>query len=350
MNTTIFEYQQGETTYFSTVLNSKFINENSKVLIYGEDERGYQRSIKDDHVRGIKKYINEHPNYLFPSSIILAMDKKEYENCKRTDLDNSIYKIDLNNMKFRIVDGQHRLKALHETNQDILLNVIVMIISEGKEKLELDVFTNLNSKAKRIPTDLAELAKFKYQILSEGKNLNIDDSADFIAMKTATDLNENNKIWKNAIKVNINSEINTGIVGISAYKKSILSISKKINKNVDAKNIKELEDASNICYSILEEAWDICFDKWSFCFNESDNNKIYNTKYYLQKTMGVSIINGLINEYLDYNNTIDGFKSMIENSNVKISDWETAGIMSGHSSEAGFSKIRKLVKGEIQTL
>jgi len=53
MNTTIFEYQQGETTYFSTVLNSKFINENSKVLIYGEDERGYQRSIKDDHVRGI---------------------------------------------------------------------------------------------------------------------------------------------------------------------------------------------------------------------------------------------------------------------------------------------------------
>jgi len=350
METTILEYQQGEITYFSTILNSKFINENSKVLIYGENERGYQRSIKDDHVRGIKKYINEHPNYLFPSSIILAMNENEYRSCKRTKLDKNVYKMDLNNINFRIVDGQHRLKALLETGKDILLNVIVMIISEGKEKLELDVFTNLNSKAKRIPTDLAELAKFKYQILSEGKNLNLDDSADFIAMKTATDLNENNRIWKNAIKVNINSEINTGIVGISAYKKSILSISKKINKNINAKNIEELEKASTICYSLLEEAWDICFDKWRFCFSENDKNKVYNTKYYLQKTMGVSVINGLISEYLDVNNNIDGFKAMIEKSNVKISDWETAGIMSGHSSEAGFSKIRKLIKGEIQSL
>lgn len=346
MNKIIFEYTQGSTTFFSTILDSDYINDNSEVLIYGKHEYGYQRAIKSDHVQGIKKYIRENKDFLFPSSIILAIDEDTYNKQTKEQIENYVYKIDLRNIKFRIVDGQHRLEALKDSNTNISLNVIVIIVRKSNIQIELDVFTNLNSKAKRIPTDLAELAKFKYQLLSEKDSLLKEDSIAYIAMKTTVELNDRSKIWKNAIKVDVNNEINIGIVGISAFKKSIINLVKKLINNMPASTIQELDEISNKCFNLLEESWEECSKKWNLCFNFENEKEPYSTKYYIQKTMGVSVINVLISDYLDSSNTIIKFKEMIKASEVKISDWETAGIMYGNSSEAGFNKIRKFIKNE----
>jgi len=358
MKTLICEFKQNDTVIFSAILNSKFINRKSKVLLYGSDAYGYQREIKKDHVKQIKMYIENNNNPVFPTSIILAIDKEQYQSIikeKESQIaETNAFFVDLENVNFRIVDGQHRLKALEESNVDIPLNVLVMVISKENRKLELEVFTNLNSKAKRIPTDLAELAKYKYQLLLEGDSLSIEDSTDYVSMKTVIQLNADSKIWKKAIKVDIHSDIKQGIVGVSAYKKSIRDIIKKRITTLKSFKIDQLDQIAEESYTLLNDAWMICHKKWKYCFHDLNSETIYSKDYYIQKTMGISVINGLLKELSEHNQEYDtllkSFETIITNSKVQIEDWKVGGIMYGHSSEAGFRKIRKLIKGEINSL
>lgn len=358
MKANVTIYQQNNTTFLSTVLNSQDIYNNSEVWVYGQHQYGYQREIRRDHVRGIEKYIDDNDKFIFPSSIILAIDEEEFINCNQHIILNNIVEIDFQNIKFRIVDGQHRTEALKQLKVNIPLNVIILVVNKEDRNVELDIFTNLNSKAKRIPTDLAELAKYKYQLLSEGSDLNRDDSADYVAMKTIIDLNETSRIWKNAIKVNIQTEENAGIITVTGFKKSFVQLVKKMLEKNIYNEIDALDNLSNEFYDCLDKAWEICYHKWDGCFNDLKNikeNHIYSNNFYIQKTMGVSVINGLLHEIyttteMTFNQLLDEFEKTINLSNVKISDWEIGGPMYGHSSEAGFKKIRNFIKGEIKEL
>ena len=58
MNYPIIKYSQNKHNLVSTVLPFEIINAFSHVLIYGEDEGGYQRAPDAKHINNIKYYIN----------------------------------------------------------------------------------------------------------------------------------------------------------------------------------------------------------------------------------------------------------------------------------------------------
>ncbi len=351
--------QQSNIKILNGVVNSKILNSVSKVLKYGSDAWGYQRDQKPEHIKSILEYIKlNKENCLFTNSIILAMDE---QNFKIDASVNDIIDFDLNlNLGLRIVDGQHRLAAIKNSIYDFDLNVIILIIPEGERTRELDIFITINSKSKKIPTDLAELARYKYLILNNKNNFNIDQSIDYVSMKIIVDLNENSNYWKNAIKVDINEKINSGIVGVSAFKKTIHDFVKIELSTIDYNKLEELEKKAEDLKKFIEKIWEICVLKWKYCFNLNQESKekkypIYLNEFYIQKTMGISVIHGLVKElYIKekgkenlQNLVLEKFENIIENSNVKSLNWKSGDVMSGYSSESGFAKIRSFIKNEI---
>jgi DGQHR domain-containing protein len=353
MKTQFINSKQANIRLLTGVVNSEIINERSIVLKYGQNNKyGYQRELNTRHVNGILTYINKHKeNCIFPNSIILALDEEDFKKQIDVDIDTPITELSLNSLNFRTVDGQHRLEAIKKSIYDFDLSVIIMIIPENNRKIELEVFTTINSKAKRIPTDLAELAKYRYLLIESKDTLLEKDSVDYVAMKIIIDLNkDDNSCWYGAIKVDVNEEDNQGIVGVSAFKKTLMPI---ISDRISQKNLDiDLLDneASNI-KNELNTIWDICIKKWKYCFKVESEEK-YSKNYYIQKTLGMSVIHGILKEiYKNPNGNFDEtFKTIIMNSNVTTDDWEVGGIMSGYSSESGFLKIRKLIKNEIKKL
>lgn len=349
--------KQSNITILNGIVNSEILNKVSKALKYGQDPWGYQREQKPEHIRSILNYINSYKeNCLFPNSIILAINEEDY--LKTITYDEEVIDLDVSKYSFRIVDGQHRLEAIKQSNYEFDLNVVILIIPQKERIKELDIFITINSKAKKIPTDLAELARYKYLLLNEVDNFNLDESIDYVSMKIIVELNESNKYWKDAIKIDINEKPNVGIVGVSAFKKTIKDIVKLELSNIGSLDFGKLDDKSNEIKKLIEKTWEICHVKWKYCFNESEQQVTYINKYYIQKTMGISVIHGLIkeiyvkNEKIDRQNILDTvlneFKILIENSKVKSLNWESGNVMSGYSSESGFSKIRSFIKNEIQ--
>ncbi|WP_066220398.1 DGQHR domain-containing protein [Aliarcobacter cryaerophilus] len=358
MKKIVMEYNQSIIKILSTILTSDEINNIAKPLIYTKGEKwGYQRKIKIDHVNKIVKYLREDKNHLFPTSIILALSEKTFNTIKKTavSFNEFTYELDFSNIKdFHIVDGQHRLEALKKVGFSLDLSVLILIIPEDEKYIEVDVFTTINSKAKPIPTDLAELAKYKYILLAEEEKLQeltISDSIDYVSMKISIDLNDSDtSLWKNGIKVDINDKYNSGIVGISSFKKTIKGIVEisleHLFKDNPKVSIDQLDIEADKIRNFLNDIWMICYDKWTFCFNK-DEYKSYSNDFYIQKTLGVSVIHGLVKEIYDdknLDNVKDKFRNLLYASKVKVEHWRAGGDMSGYSSESGFEKIRKFIK------
>ena len=201
----------------------------SEVLVYKDDEDGYQRKPNRAHYLKIKNYIvKNHETFKFPTSIILGTDKDKIEKLIKSDPCGDYIEIDenFNEKVFRSVDGQHRIEGIREAAKEkpslnnLLLNAIILISPSGHKSVELEAFIDINSTAKRISTDLATLARFDYEI----KEKRISESpTKHIATKTAFYLKEDDplSVWSSAIKFDIHSEISLGIVGVTLFRESI---------------------------------------------------------------------------------------------------------------------------------
>lgn len=373
----IQRYSQNNQEYISGVFPFKVLSKLSEVLVYKQDEDGYQRLPNKTHYLKIKNYILKNfETFKLPTSIILGSDKSKIENVLKKDSCGEYIEIssNYNEKLFRIVDGQHRIEGIREAAKEkdslneILINVIILLSPIGYKSVELEAFIDINSTAKRISTDLATLARFDYEIKEKRVSLN---PIKHIATKTAFHLKEDSQlsVWNYAIKFDIHSEISLGIVGVTLFRESIEPI---VNFYIDNKNFKigNSKDAELISYydeiaieiaNDINEIWnDTIRKKWSECFSEAiAKNEVgelkyiyYSNDYYIQKTLGVKVINGLYSEILKQTGVIDSakllFKDLIQNSKIMSRDWKKGGPFSGLSSEAGFSKIRKMIKNEIE--
>ena len=368
------KYTQNQQDFFSTVMDVKTVINISKALIYGIDEMGYQRKLNEKHYNKIaKSIINK--ELISPTSIVLGVDEPEFMD-KIVKLDTEdIYKLIIDDKKqiFRIIDGQHRLKGLqkaiekNEAHPDLhnyQLNVIIMMIKKNKRIEEVKVFNNINSKAKPVKTDLTMLALSEYEIL-ESEHLDESfDKAKHIAIKTAYKLNESKKslsIWENAIKLDPNADNSMGIIGFKTFFDSIKDICKMYNsnfKNNMSKNaiIYEIDKISDeITNELIIPCWEFVHDKWEDCFKEQimiynfeEIKYYYNKKYYIQKSMGVKSINGVISDLFkekdgNIQDTIDEFKMYVKKSDFTAKDWRVGGRLLGLNSEAGVKKIKSIL-------
>jgi DGQHR domain-containing protein len=379
MNYPAIKYNQSNYPLISTVLPYNVINSKSKTLIYGIDDGGYQRIQDERHYQNIRKYI-ETENFVFPNSIILAIDKEQFENIVVKNGEGLIY-LNLDDNKdnlFRVVDGQHRLLGIEQAIinnpklNDLKLQVSIIITPQNRRSIEMEIFSNINSKAKRLKTDLIELAKYDFRILEDrigAKNLN-----SHIAINTAFKLNENTSIsdnvWQNAIKIGIHSENKIGIIGVTAFIQSISGIvSSYINLNqeqIDSMGDKELilfsRSAAKEISDFLIQAWRVINERWPQAFLDPyktldiDNQYksiVYDPNFYIQKTLGCKSINYLIADILKdrFDNifnasVLEDFKGIIYDCKLSTYDWKLGKTLSGISSESGFRKVTRILKNE----
>ena len=362
MNYNAFFYKQNSQEYISLVLPFKIINDISKVLIYGKDKYGYQRELASSHYNQIKKNILSE-EILLPTSIILSVNKEDIQEDIK-EIGNGLIELNIhpNNKIFRIVDGQHRLKGLEEAAKendkinDFMLHVIILLTDRKSRIVEVDTFININSKAKKIKTDLTLLAKYNYEILGEKE---IDDVFEHICVKVAYQLHEKIKqsVWKNAIKF----EKSKGIIEVNAFKKSITPLVKTIIDKEDlnvTKDIDIIDDVSSQIAKIINREWQIIKNRWEACFEEKIERDLedefsltyYNNKYYIQKTTGVNALNMIFNETLQNADTVDEafekFKDILQNSLIKSDDWLVGKKFSGLTSGSGFKKAKKFIMNE----
>lgn len=322
------------------------------------NETDYQRPPMPAHYRKIAKYFMTESKPILPSAIIAAMGKDDYEY----DGTNLIIK-----NKIRIVDGQHRIEGMKclkegysknsidrykELNETFDLPVIIMVIEDPNDLIEIDAFINLNSKGKKVRTDLAVALKNKKtkSAMDNSKCCEVDDDIKLaISMEVSNKLNGNptSKWYGLIIQADEVGNRNEQPISIIAFSRSIRPIvdrycELKLNNQLCAEKYEEVVD--DIC-GVIENAWKCVEERWSECFNDDGS---YNSSYNICKGIGVNTLFGVFSEVYDNNVTgYDNFKEILNKTEIDVKDWLVGGTFTGYASYQGFSLIKKLIKGQL---
>lgn len=367
------EFFQNKQQFLVASMTFDCIDTFSKVLVYDRDQGGYQRKPEPKHFNKIRDYIlSNRTKFILPTSIVLGLDKNVFDIISKEKGFLNLELIKQKDPVFRIVDGQHRIAGLHEAAikdssiKEIKLPVVIVVTSNNHRSTELEIFNDINSKAKRVKVDLIKLATFDYRIREE--NINNDNIVEHICTKVAFLLKEQSEgsVWSNAIKFDIHREGALGIIGVNSFMESIDSIVKVYLKNnpidfLKLKHdavIKKVNSSSEAIAKFISKAWnELIKTKWPDTFGShqlemdtDDELKLYYYKkdYYIQKTFAVKALNGLLGDYYktrngDEKRTLDDFKKKLTASNIRNEDWKIGGQLSGLSSESGVKKLKEMI-------
>lgn len=311
-----------------------------------ETEEGYQRPPIPPHYRNISKYLQLENPYL-PSAIITAVDQ---ENLVELDRE-----IELKG-KLRIVDGQHRIEGFRylckidpsrfEELKEFQLPVIIMLIGKKQKIHEINTFIDINSKGKKVSTDLA--IRLRDKIRNETKDFyGVEQQVvESIATRITISFNSLDElnIWNRSIKTSPD-DINT-IISINAFNQSLYPLIKQVLKLREVKCENDIKEIASDLRDLLIECWDSVLTKWDSCFID---NSHFNKQFNLQKGIGVHAIHLLIYECLtvregNLQDAKELFKTIIKNSSVTSQDWITGGKLSGYNSLSGFRKVSNYIK------
>ena len=379
------EYKQGKIDFIISVFPMKFIINNYKVLIYGDNKEngadpiyGYQRAPKPSHYNKISREIIKDINsQVSTNSIVLGINKDDFYKNFDVDIINKTsfnqvlnFKTnsDIINTRFRVIDGQHRIKgfekALLENNEpsniaEYQVSVVIMLLDKNYRRPEETAFTNINSKAKPLKMDLTKLAEYKYALKEKPEDLSIEN---YLIVSVIKNLNLGKicEYWRNGIIFDVNAPNPIGIVGLKGFYDTIEKICLSEIKNEMGKisqmpfdNKKEfLDEKADKLTEEIGKCWNIVFEKWKAIRKNEiyDSGELYITyydeSYYLQKTIGVMAINGLIFECQNTGG-FERFEAIIKNSNLTIENWKKNSLFAGLSSAGGANKIKQYIKNEI---
>lgn len=378
-------YYQYDQKFLSLTLDHETIFKNSTVLIYGETEYGYQREINDLHLRRMCVTLEKTEDAFSPTSILLGVSPEDISKCLtpfEVKGEGEYFLFDtekIESFKFRIIDGQHRIKALHEVKNSSKIterrleqleayqfNVIIAIIPENKRIDEVEMFRTINSKAKPLKTDLAMLAKYKYEVMYQETDINVEEHirARIIFLLNDEELYESESCWKNGIKVDVNNSRSLGTIGFKAFNDSIdRTVSWYFKEEMDIHDTEDFDSINEyldkhskiLLDDLIVPSWKYIQKKWPYAFMENThylNDEVYTTyynkDYYIQQTMGVKAIHGLLYEIYSKNSNLEDtlvrFEEIIKKSLLTDNDWKKGGTMKGLSSEAGFKIIRERIK------
>ncbi|MGO5232005.1 DGQHR domain-containing protein [Thermoguttaceae bacterium LCP21S3_D4] len=371
------KYKQEEQSYISFICPISYVIENSEVLVYGVDPKyGYQRRPRRDHYLKIAKNLQEEHGLVTPNSIILGLNINDLENLfevetigknEHEEIVKLVPKTDDNGIKFRIIDGQHRIEGFREAIKNssgdeksklegYSANVIVMLLDEKNRLPEVRVFCDINSKAKPIKMDLTYLAEYQYALLERPSEIN---TSNYFLTTVLKLLNEGTKCvgWMNGIIIEINAQNKVGCVGFKSFLKTIEPLYGYFMKDVTLleemsfeEKVQILNERAEVVYEELSRCWNLVFDKWDLLeerwisANEENYQIYYNNDYYLQKTMGVVAVNKIIvNCYLN-GDGYGTFVDIISKSALTVDDWRTNGKFAGLNSMSGANQIEKTIR------
>ena len=325
-----------------------------------EKNVNYQRPPMPVHYRKISAYLMREDNPILPSAIIAAMGKNDFE-----------YNEDTNELKFlnniRIVDGQHRIEGFkclkngyvkgsaekyEKLSHSFDLPMLIMVIDDKDIMIEIDAFINLNSKGKRVKTDLAEALKNqinKVKTSDFDKRDNDEELKKEISFDSVRELSKKDESFWSGLII-LPDEIGKRKlqpISILTFAKAIYPLVGKIlskeEKEIDKDRIKIIE---NNVIDILIEAWDVVIDVWPNCFK----GRVFDNSYNICKGIGVISIYNVVKDCIQDDNKLDRklFESTLNKSGIEESDWLVGGTFTGMASAQGIAKITKVIKSEIK--
>ncbi|WP_353726778.1 DGQHR domain-containing protein (plasmid) [Lactiplantibacillus plantarum] len=405
-----FKYKQSNETFYSTILTFSDIYNNFKASVYGpENPLGYQRAISESHLKTIVASLQRGDENISPNSVILGIDEPYLNKLIVSDKNTpqEMVKIDFskinsdNSKAFRIIDGQHRIAAISKFTKEnqnkydvnsMKFNVIIYSVPENNLVKEVDLFTDINSKSKRLRTDLAIMAKYNIELKNHSTDINY---MQHIIITTILKINTTiESPMFNSIKIDPNNQSNLGSVSIKAFIEAIYNIVKyavKHDNNISQKyndlvtidsssenQITAIDDIADcLAANLFIPMWNIIFKKWpntkhnhrqfpADSDTDSDDSYFYDKDYYIQQTIGIKSLSYLMSNVVkdknfDIKGMLEKFKQVISKSSFTDDDWKkkiksntanslepkfVPGRLNGMSSEAGFKKtMDMIVKG-----
>ena len=286
-----------------------------------ELEPGYQRPLNDSNIEKIKNYIlNETANPLFPTSVVV----NSRTPLKFKEIDGSYGELEIAN-KLYVIDGQHRIETFKELMKEPILRAkygtyeIPIVVLSGFDYIrELEQFFVINSRQKRIKTDLSQRmymemmkANFSTKLVPESKRW------ETLGGKAVDNLNEGNStqtIWFGNIQLPDDSKdiIKTRIITQNSFISSLkpfFSGGKRIwnyNAIPERKHHETLDELTEL----LTKFWDMVGDVYPQIFN---NPK----KYTLLKTVGVYSLHIFLADVVA-DTSVFKIETIIENAKKKL--------------------------------
>lgn len=357
---TALQLRQENIVMYMTKMKISELESISMVMHYdSQKDTDYQRPPMPAHYRKIAKYFMTEKNPILPSAIIAAMGKDDFS------FDDM--QLDIKS-KIRIVDGQHRIEGMkclkngysktslekyNYLNRTFELPVIIMVIENNDDLTEIDAFINLNSKGKKVRTDLAVALKNKRtraHMKDNEKAAVSEEIIQAISMDIAKALSANTESAWNGLIIQADEvgNRNEQPISIIAFSRSIMPI---VQKYLEINTIYELtreqyeRTVEHVC-KVVEKAWNIVIKQWPNCFGKKLE---YNSSYNICKGIGVNTLFGVFTEcYNDKEEGYINFKTILEKTDVKEEDWLVGGTFTGYASYQGFSMIKKFILGDLK--
>lgn len=363
-------------------LSVKEILKHYKVDTYEEHHNpdGYQRPPIASHYKSIANHLIENTDSIFlPSAILGAIDCEDIRVTGR-------YSLEIQN-EIRIVDGQHRLKGFataieklnSTTDRDKLnkllefeLPIILMVIDRAQTQRlnEVSAFIDINSKGKKVSTDLAITLRDKMYEQTSNYFIDGEKRKEKIATNTSKYLTKKASfsVWYSAIKMTPSDK--GTIISVNSFNKSLYPLINLIDDKlieyagsetlIEEKWVNEIIEFFPL---FISDIWDIIHSKWSGCF---DINRKFDKNYNIQKGIGVHslhlILEDRLREIIEHEEdsptdiqdifdilvkTKNSFKKVVFESPATQEDWLSGKKFSGYNSASGFKKVKNyILKGE----
>ena len=348
------KFSQEQIDMFMFKVNIEDILSGSEILRYdAASGENYQRAPIPAHYRKIAKYLMNSAKPIMPTAILGAIDEKDLiENG-----DELVF-----SSKIRIVDGQHRLcgveclkdgryianseKRFEELKSSFEFPVILMVLKEEDKLVEVDAFININSAGKSVKTDLAEaLKRQKYFKKRTGdSSYTVDDALlNTEANKLATRFAQEDSFWKDCIL--LPNMTGAKPISVLAFMRAIRPIVVLAFKGRDEVTPEELRTIEDSIFTDFNSMWNVVINRWSECFG--NERRSYDDRFNICKGIGVFPLCQIYADCIKQDKGIMEFTEIINDSNVKYTDWYVGGNFTGYASQQGFNQIRKFIIGEI---
>lgn len=294
---------------------------------------GYQRTINEEHCKKIVNYLES--EFFLPGSIICSTNEDYTED-----------------VELKIVDGQHRIEAFkilsknnsnrYEEIKNYTLSVIVL--EKPKYVDEISTFITINKTSRKVDTSLAYVLRNKLRHGLEQQQTNLD-KREYISVEVAMLINNTiDSKWYNKIMFEgPRSKNSKELISLNSFVKSTRSLVLTLSKNeiisLDWKDLESVENTKAVVKNIIEELWNIIFEKFSDCFEIPLRNKViqgpigYNsiTRFIIQN---INELNGITYEQLQLE-----IPRWIEAIDINPNKWAPGNYYSKFSSESGYRII-----------
>ncbi len=277
------EQKNKKEIFLASIKVKDLINESQFQIDYwsaskrGSDDQGYQRYPNPAHYRKIGKYATE-KDAIFPG-IILVSCRDKNSKVQFNSKGGEIGELDLERPPFWIIDGQHRVKGLQyvieeEKDDRWSEKELPVVILAGFTKIEeVSQFHTLNSKSKKVSTDLAQQLMF-LRSKSDNEYFNSlkerGEDWKIRCLRLIDKLNETNESpWSGRIKLPNSKNTARQIVGQNSFLVSLKPMYSggyfESTRNIDLE------------YEILKNYWGALMEVFPFSFQTPSESVIIKT-------------------------------------------------------------------------